>query len=88
MTLVFETDIRVQIDPTTNDAVVWGTDGAGRFRLVIPRTVLSDRFGQPGRQIDDDVALSLVRQNWSQFVPLAQYARNNGQSELVVPISG
>lgn len=84
MPLVFDCDIRISFDTVTNDAVLWAEDDGGRFRLVIPRTALRDRFGYAGTQLDDAAAERFIRQNWSQFETLAQEARNGGHSELVL----
>jgi hypothetical protein len=43
MPLVFEND--AHFDPRTADATIWGDEGTKRFRMVIPRSVLVDKYG-------------------------------------------
>lgn len=50
MTLVFEKE--VYFDPTTDDAIIWGNDDSTRFRLVIRRSLLSEKPAATDSQQD------------------------------------
>jgi hypothetical protein len=82
MPLALEKDIH--FDPHTYDAVIWADDDKpGRFRLVIPRKVLRDRYGMKGDQLSNPAAEKAIRDNWDKFERQAQAARDAGAEELV-----
>jgi hypothetical protein len=81
MPLVFEND--VHFDPRTADAIIWGDEGTKRFRMVIPRSVLVDKYGL--KQYFDHVgAEAIIQKNRETFEKIAQDAHDAGASEVIV----
>jgi hypothetical protein len=81
MPLVFESD--VHFDAATSDATIWGDEGNKRFRLVIPRTVLVDKYNLK-QYFDDIAAEAIIQTHRATFEKLAQDACDAGASELIV----
>jgi hypothetical protein len=79
--LVFEKDIH--FEPAENDAIIWAIEGTKRFRLVIRRQVLQDKYGLQKR-FDDLGAAEIIKRHWMEFEQLACAAHDAGRSEAVV----
>jgi hypothetical protein len=81
MPLVFEND--VYFDPMTDDAIIWADEGTKRFRLVIPRSVLVDKYGLK-QYFDHPGAEAIIQKNRKTFEKIAQDAHDVGASEVTV----
>jgi hypothetical protein len=81
MPLVLENDIH--FEPYENDAIIWGTEGKKRFRLVIRRRLLQDKYGLQ-KQSDNQGAEEIIKKHWVTFEELAQAAHDTGKSEVIV----
>jgi len=81
MSLVFENDIH--FEQYENVAVIWGTAGKKRFRLVIRRKLLQDKYGLQNTS-DDRGAEEIIKKHWAAFEQLAQAAHDAGKSEVIV----
>jgi hypothetical protein len=81
MPLVFENQIH--FDPATDDAIIWADENNKRFRLVIPRELLMEKYGLLKR-LDQTSAEAIIHKNLPTFEAKAQAAHEAGQHEIIL----
>lgn len=85
MALIFEWDKLNErhFDPATDEAVIWADTSKGeRFRLVIPRIVLQERFGV--KRFAHSAAIAAILEHRKEFAQQAEAAFAKGALELVI----